>query len=149
MNSGSDAESISSFILKNANNRTLGNGTKKGLESDLNPNERKNSPGCLAALALNVPTDFLFRNFVSSKEKSSALCSLALDSSQRALRAGWFSNIRLNKSTKTRHKAGFRFAIKNSADCTTLELFTKILYEKIVNINNLKIYSMIKSYYAL
>ena len=38
---------------------------------------------------------------------------------------------------------------KNSADCTTLELFTKILYEKIVNINNLKIYSMIKSYYAL
>ena len=30
---------------------------------------------CLAALVLNVPTDFLFRNFVSSKEKSSALCS--------------------------------------------------------------------------
>lgn len=38
---------------------------------------------------------------------------------------------------------------KNSADCTTLELFVQALYEKIVNINNLKIYSMIKSYYAL
>ena len=67
-----------SFALKNVNNRTLENGTKKGVEGDLSPNVRK-----------------------------------------------------------------------NSADCTTLELFTKILYEKIVNINNLKIYSMIKSYYAL
>ena len=31
--------------------------------------------GCLDLFALNVSTDFLFRNFVSSKEKSSALCS--------------------------------------------------------------------------
>ena len=30
---------------------------------------------CLDLFALNVSTDFLFRNFVSSKEKSSALCS--------------------------------------------------------------------------
>ena len=30
--------------------------------------------GCLDLFALNVSTDFLFRNFVSSKEKSSALC---------------------------------------------------------------------------
>ena len=39
------------------------------LEGDLSPNVRKNSPGSLAALALNMPTDFLFKNFVSSKEK--------------------------------------------------------------------------------
>ena len=30
---------------RNCNNRTLGNGIKKGLETDLNPNNRKNSPG--------------------------------------------------------------------------------------------------------
>ena len=43
--SGSVAESISSFAPKNANNRTLENGTKKGLETDFSPNVRKNSPG--------------------------------------------------------------------------------------------------------
>ena len=43
--SGSVAESISSFAPKNANNRTLENGIKKGLEGDLSPNVRKNSPG--------------------------------------------------------------------------------------------------------
>ena len=30
---------------RNGNNRTLENGTKKGLETDLSPNVRKNSPG--------------------------------------------------------------------------------------------------------
>ena len=36
------------YILnaQNANNRTLENGTKKGLETDLSPNVRKNSPHC-------------------------------------------------------------------------------------------------------
>ena len=35
------------YILnaQNSNNRTLENGTKKGLEGDLSPNVRKNSPG--------------------------------------------------------------------------------------------------------
>ena len=33
-------------------------------------------PGCLESLALNESTIFLFRNFVSSKEKSFALCLL-------------------------------------------------------------------------
>ena len=44
--SGSVAESISSFAPKNANNRTLENGTKKGLETDLSPNVLKNSADC-------------------------------------------------------------------------------------------------------
>ena len=77
----------------------------------------KNFPGSLAALAFNVPTDFLFRNFVSSKEKSSALCSLALDSSPRALRACWFSNTEFYKRNKKPAKAGICFAIKNSPGC--------------------------------
>lgn len=33
------------FSLENSNNRTLKNGTKKGLETDLSPKHRKNSPG--------------------------------------------------------------------------------------------------------
>ena len=33
------------LVQKNANNRTFETGTKKGLETDLSPNNRKNSPG--------------------------------------------------------------------------------------------------------
>lgn len=36
--------------------------------------------------------------------------------------------------------------IKNSPNCTTLELFTESFYEKIVDVQNIKIFSLIESF---
>ena len=61
--------------------------------------------GCLDLFALNVSTDFLFRNFVSSKEKSSALCSqvartrAGLNNLQRVLTSYAFNNLTIKKQT--------------------------------------------------
>ena len=49
------------LVQKNANNRTLETGIKKGLETNSYPNNRKNSPGCLEKLALNGPPVFTSR----------------------------------------------------------------------------------------
>lgn len=38
------------------------------------------------------------------------------------------------------------FPIKNSPNCTTLELFTESFYEKIVDVQNIKIFSLIESF---
>ena len=51
---------------------------------------------------------------IQQSQKRSNLSSLALDSSPKALRAGWFSNTEFYKPNRNRHKAGFRLVIKNS-----------------------------------
>ena len=48
------------------------------------------------------------------------------------------------KKNKNRHKVCFIFPIKNSLDGTKLETNLESLYEKIVDINNLKVFRLLE-----